>query len=233
MKNAEQTQNKVQNNHRTWQLVLLITVLPYYFISCLYSAMFDEILKKMDEADSKIADVSFSFIQEILVTITQEKSAITGTAVFKKPDMFKIEHSKPEKQVVISDGKKVFFYQKEFNQVIIDDWESLSETGNFPKGIFNFSSTITGLTKNYNISLLDDEEKYYVLVLELKEKQLQNTKIQLWISKETYLCEKTEIKTDTVVSTVTISDVKINKNIKDSIFKFKIPKGTQIITFPF
>ncbi len=194
----------------------------------------DEILKKMDEADSKITDVSFSFKQEILVTLTQEKSNISGNAVFKKPDLFRIEHLKPEKQIVVSDGKKIFFYQKEFNQVMIDDWKSLSDKGNFPKGIFNFSSTISDLKNNYFILLSkkDETEKYYVLLLALKN-QPKNMKIKLWVSKETYLCEKTEMKSETVISTVTISNIKTNKGIKDSLFKFKIPKGAQIISSPF
>ncbi|PIU83598.1 MAG: hypothetical protein COS68_03205 [Elusimicrobia bacterium CG06_land_8_20_14_3_00_38_11] len=194
----------------------------------------DEILKKMDEADLKISDVSFSFKQEILIALTQEKSNITGEAIFKKPDLFRIEHSKPEKQIVVSDGKKIFFYQKEFNQVMIDDWKSLSDKGNFPKGIFNFSSTITKLKNNYYILLSekDDTEKYYVLLLILKS-QPNDMKVKLWISKETYLCEKTEISSETVISTVIISDIKTNKGIKDSVFKFKIPKGAQIISSPF
>ena len=194
----------------------------------------DEILKKMDEADLKTSDVSFSFKQEILITLTQEKSNITGEAIFKKPDLFKIEHSKPEKQIVVSDGKKIFFYQKEFNQVMIDDWKSLSAKGNFPKGIFNFSSTISDLKNNYIILLSekDETEKFYVLLLILKS-QPKDIKIKLWVSKETYLCEKTEMKSETVISTVTISDVKINKDIKNSVFRFKIPKGAQIISSPF
>lgn len=194
----------------------------------------DEILKKMEEADLKIADVSFSFTQEILITLTLEKSNITGEAIFKKPDLFKIEHTKPEKQMVVSNGKKIFFYQKEFNQVMIDDWKSLSAKGNFPKGIFNFSSTIFELKNNYHVSLseTDETEKYYVLLLMLKN-QPQDMKIKLWISKETYLCEKTEMRSETVVSTVTISNIKTNKGIKDSFFKFKIPKGVQIISSPF
>lgn len=194
----------------------------------------NEILEKMEEADSKISDVSFSFTQEILVAITQEKSVITGVAVFKKPDLFKIEHLKPEKQTVVCDGKKIFFYQKEFNQVMIDDWKSLSEKGNFPKGIFNFSATISGLKNNYYVSLSENDaaEKYYVLLLTLKN-QPQKMEIKLWISRETYLCEKTEMKSETVTSTVTISDIKTNKGIKDSLFKFKIPKGVQIISSPF
>ncbi|MBI5573852.1 MAG: outer membrane lipoprotein carrier protein LolA [Elusimicrobia bacterium] len=194
----------------------------------------DEILKKMDEADLKISDVSFSFKQEILITLTQEKSNITGEAVFKKPDFFRIEHSKPEKQIVVSDGKKIFFYQKEFNQVMIDDWKSLSEKGNFPKGMFNFSSTISELKNNYFIALSENDEtdKFYVLLLTLKNRP-KDMKIKLWISKETYLCEKTEMSSETVISTVAISDVKINKDIKSSVFRFKIPKGAQIISSPF
>jgi len=194
----------------------------------------ESILKKMDEADLKISDVSFSFKQEILITLTQEKSNITGEAIFKKPDLFKIELSKPEKQIVVSDGKKIFFYQKEFNQVMIDDWKSLSDKGNFPKGMFNFSSTISELKNNYYIALSenDETEKYYVLLLLLKS-QPQNMKTKLWISKETYLCEKTELSSETVISMVTISDIKINKDIKNSIFRFKIPKGAQIISSPF
>ena len=194
----------------------------------------DEILKKMDDADSKIKDISFSFTQEILITLTQEKSGIKGEAVFKKPDLFRIEHIKPEKQTVISDGKKIFFYQKEFNQVMIDDWKSLSQKGNFPKGIFNFSEAISDLKNNYFISASENEEtgKHYVLFLTLK-KQKQDMKIKLWVSKETYLCEKTEMKSGTVTSTVTTTDIKTNKGIKDSVFKFKIPKGAQIISSPF
>ncbi|MDO8734705.1 MAG: outer membrane lipoprotein carrier protein LolA [Elusimicrobiota bacterium] len=194
----------------------------------------ETLLVKMDKADLKISDVSFSFKQEILITLTQEKSNITGEAIFKKPDLFKIEHSKPEKQIVVSDGKKIFFYQKEFNQVMIEDWKSLSAKGNFPKVIFNFSSTISDLKNSYFILLSenDETEKFYVLLLTLKN-QPQAIKIKLWISKETYLCEKTEMKSETVISTVILSDIKTNKGMKDSLFRFKIPKGAQIISSPF
>ncbi|MDD5687674.1 MAG: outer membrane lipoprotein carrier protein LolA [Elusimicrobia bacterium] len=214
-------------------IFVLLTTNTYFLLA----ENIDDILKRMEEADSKIADLSFSFKQEILVTITLEKSNILGEAVFKKPDLFKIEHKEPEKQVVISDGKKIYFYQKEFNQVMIDDWKSLSQKGSFPKGIFNFTSTIPDLRKNYNISLIENGTepvaKYYVILLELKEKQPQSTKIRLWVSKESYLAEKTEIKTETITSTVVISGIKTNKGIKDSFFRFKIPKGVQIITSPF
>jgi outer membrane lipoprotein carrier protein len=207
-----------------------------FFLLCIYNLSFadklDDILKKMEESDSKITDLSFSFNQEILITITQEKSNITGNAVFKKPDLFKIEHVKPEKQLVISDGKKIFFYIKEYNQVMIDDWKSLSEKGNFPKGIFNFSSTISDLKNNYDILLVQEEEKNYILLLKTKEKQ-QNIKIKLWVSKESYLAEKTEMATETIISTVNIFDIKLNKEIKDSFFRFKIPRNAQIITSPF
>lgn len=193
----------------------------------------DEILQKMEEADSKITDLSFSFKQEVLITITKEKSSINGSAVFKKPDLFKIEHSKPEKQIVISDGKKIFFYQPGFNQVMIDNWDSFSGKSGFPGGIFNFSSAVPELRKNYDISLLEDAEKYYVLLLKMKKERHQDIEITLWISKESYIAEKTEMRTETVVTTVTISKIKTNKNIKDSVFRFKIPKGAQILTSPF
>ncbi|OGS43237.1 MAG: hypothetical protein A2539_00105 [Elusimicrobia bacterium RIFOXYD2_FULL_34_15] len=211
-------------------LFLILTVALNNFISAI---TIDEVLKKMEEADSKTTDFSFSLTQEVLVTITQEKSSISGTAIFKKPDLFKIEYNKPEKQIVICDGKKIFFYQKEFNQVMIEDWKTLSEKGNFPKGIYDFSSTISDLGKKYNISLLKEEDKYYIISLILKEKQPQDMAIKLWVSKEKNMVEKTEIRTDTVVSTVSISNIKINKGIKDSFFKFKIPKGANIITSPF
>lgn len=217
-----------------YPLINTSTTIPKVANEVKQAVLLDEILKKMDEADSKITDISFSFSQEILITLTQEKSNITGEAIFKKPDLFKIEHSKPEKQIVISDGKKIFFYQKEFNQVMIDDWKSLSDKGNFPKGIFNFSSTISELKNNYIflLSEKDETEKYHVLLLILKS-QPKDIKIKLWVSKETYLCEKTEMSSETVISTVTISDIKTNKDIKNSVFRFKIPKGAQIISSPF
>ena len=199
----------------------------------LYSANIEDILVKMEEADSKVTDLSFSFKQEILITLTQETSIINGTAIFKKPDLFKIEHIKPEKQTVVSDGNKVFFYQQEFNQVMIEDWKSLSEKGSFPKGIFNFASAVSDLKKNYDISLLDEQEKFFIVLLKLKAKQQQDIKIKLWVSRENYMVEKTAIETENVISTVAISDIKINKKVKDSVFKFKIPKNAQIITSPF
>ncbi|MFH1541046.1 MAG: outer membrane lipoprotein carrier protein LolA [Elusimicrobiota bacterium] len=207
--------------------ILLFTCsLKFY----LFSATLDELLKKMEDADSKITDISFSFKQEILITITQEKSNITGKAIFKKPDLFRIEHLEPEKQIVISDGKEIFFYQQKFNQVTIDDRNSFSDRGNFSKGIFNFSATISTLKNNYNILLSKEDEtsKYFVLLLTMKD-QTQDTKIKLWISKETYLCKKTEMCSNTIVSTTILSNTKINKGIKDSLFRFKIPKGAQII----
>ncbi|HAM39474.1 MAG TPA: hypothetical protein DCP53_08805 [Elusimicrobia bacterium] len=215
------------------KLIYFVSVILFLFNSLLCAQTIDDVLRKMEKADSELTDLSFSLIQEVFITITQEKSSITGNAVFKKPDLFKIEYAKPEKQIIVCDGKKIFFYQKEFNQVMIEDWKSLSDKGNFPKGIYDFSSTIADLRKKYDISLIKDEGKNYIISLVLKEKQMQNMVINLWVSKENYLIEKTEIKTDTVVSTVSMSDIKINKGIKDSVFKFKIPKGASIITSPF
>ncbi|MFH0947954.1 MAG: outer membrane lipoprotein carrier protein LolA [Elusimicrobiota bacterium] len=212
------------------KFLLLTLLLSYSLTLCLFATTTENVLKKMEEADLKISDISFSFKQEISITLTQEKSNSMGETVFKKPDLFKIEHTKPEKQIIVADGKKIFFYKKEFNRVMIDDCKTLSEKGNFPKGIFNFSSTISELKNNYYVLLSENDEtkKYFVLLLTMKNK-MQDTKTKLWISKETYLCEKIEMKSNTVTSTVKISDIKTNKGIKDSFFKFKIPEGAQII----
>ncbi|MBN1384119.1 MAG: outer membrane lipoprotein carrier protein LolA [Elusimicrobia bacterium] len=215
------------------KIFIPILILLFSTYHLLFTAELDDILQKMEKTDSEITDLSFSFEQEILIVITNEKSSITGEAVFKKPNLFKIEHIKPEEQTVISDGKKIFFYQKEFNQVMIDDWNSFTTRGGFPDGIFNFSSTISDLKKTYDISLLDDEAKHHVLLLKMKEKQSQDIEIKLWVSKENSIVEKTEMQTETVATTVTISKIKTNKNIKNSVFRFKLPKGAQIITSPF
>jgi len=199
-----------------------------------FSSETKDVLNNIENSYSGINDISFNFTQKLTIKISGETETISGNAAFKKPDKFRITNKKPREQTIVCDGKKMYLYSKKLNQVTVEEPGSQGQM--LPRQFFDFSSVISDLTGGYDISIEKEDTDYFILSCTPKgEKRIpesasNNSKMKLWISKEKYLLKQMETSTDATVTEISVSKIKTNNNIGESLFKFKIPKGADVVT---
>jgi len=187
------------------------------------------ILNKLEKEKSKIETGSFDFEQKILIKSTLEEKMITGSIKFKAPDKLYAEYIQPYRQVIVCDGKKVWFYLPEYNQVSIQSVARLEELMGMDLGPFFWAGRIKGL-EDYEKEMVEEESGSYKI--KLTPETEDEVEIILVVSKKYWLPVETEVSDSyTVVSTYLYNIVK-NPEVNNEIFEFKIPPEAQVFESP-
>ncbi|MCY4263171.1 MAG: outer membrane lipoprotein carrier protein LolA, partial [Candidatus Dadabacteria bacterium] len=75
------------------------------------------VITAIQEKYSSVNNLSFPFAQETQLKDLEEKITSSGKVWFKKPAMMKWQYEEPWKDTVVSDGKKLRYYDSRENQV--------------------------------------------------------------------------------------------------------------------
>jgi outer membrane lipoprotein carrier protein len=173
----------------------------------------------LDQVHSLTANFTETILDANLKTVKRSR----GTLAIKRPDRFRWDYRKPNKQVIVADGKHIWIYDVELQQVTV---KPLKHTlASSPAALLAGSNSIRKhfIEKNVGRShgrawvklkpkVKDSDFKYVRLgfrgkdlsVLELHDRLGQTTRIRL-------------------------SDVKRNPAIPDKVFKFTPPPGADVI----
>jgi len=172
------------------------------------------------------ADFSARFDQESLLKALDITDTASGKVWFKHPGMMRWEYERPEKYAIISDGKTLWIYRPEDNQVVIGDAMTYFSNG---KGA-SFLSNFKLVQDAYMVSLAEpDRDGRYTLKLVPQKKQLDLAAIFLNINQKTYDIESVRTLTDYGDEThIEFSDLKFEATDPD-LFHFQIPPGSDIL----
>jgi len=183
----------------------------------------------LDRMEKHYAGNSFKaeFIQEATVKALEITDFASGKMFVRYPGKMRWEYEKPEKQIIITDGIKLWIYRPAENQLMTGSAPAFFSDG---KGA-SFLSDISLIRKKFNISLAESKEDFfYELKLKPLEKTLDVTDITLSVTKTSF----------TVVRIVTYNSYgdenriellnnKFQVDLKDSLFSFEAPEGTDIL----
>lgn len=167
------------------------------------------------------------FIQESTVKAMQITDFASGKMFVRYPGKMRWEYEKPEKQVIITDGFKLWIYRPADNQVMTGSAPAFFSDG---KGA-SFLSDITLVRKKFHITLGESKDDFfYELKLKPLEKTLDVTDIRLSVTKNTF----------TVIRVITYNSYgdenrieflnhKFKADLKDSLFSFEAPEGADVL----
>lgn len=96
-------------------LLLLILLLPGTAAAASVEAL-REMLEQTTTARSR-------FAQMVLDRNMKQLQQATGTMQFARPGKFRWEYDKPYEQVIVSDGSRVWLYDKDLNQVTVRKYD--------------------------------------------------------------------------------------------------------------
>jgi len=192
------------------------------------NAVIDGIQKKYEQ----INNFQALFTQESEVKALNKTQLAQGEVWFKKPGKMRWNYNSPNKDQIVSDGKTLWFYDEEEEQVIETPLAQVSETqstttllsglGNI-KQLFNASfAESVGINPNgsYLVDLVPKGDEEY--------------------NKVTISVNKTDMMVNTLylydpfgnLTTVKLADIKVDGGVSDSLFNFKTPDGAEVVKPP-
>jgi outer membrane lipoprotein carrier protein len=186
----------------------------------------DTLAKALDGLQRHYRDTkSFSakFYEEI-AAVGGPKRTRTGTVYFLKPGRMRWEFAEPSKELIVSDGTQLYNYDPELNQVVE---APLAQALRSP-GATEFLLGAGDVAKDFNASLLDAAGNR-LTNLKLVPKSQGNT-VELGLDPNNYDVETIRVIDQLGnVTSLKFTDIVNNAPVSDSIFKFALPPGADIV----
>ena len=170
-----------------------------------------------------LVDLTAKVTQKNFLKSVDKTQTFDGSLFIKKPGKLRLEYTNG--QVIVIDGKGVWFYSKKSAQAIRRTFKDF-EQANIPVAFLLGAAHIR-----------DDFD-----VVERKESAIRNTfdltphKKDAAMKKLGLVCDDGGRITGLTIydksgntSSIAFSDVKENTGLDDALFRFKVPKGTEVI----
>lgn len=193
---------------------LLLSFLLFLYSSFSFSQSAESVLKSLQSKFDSISDLSVDVAQS-----SENAGNLSGRMFFKKENKLRIEFPN---QIIVTDGKTSWNYNKKNKKVIISDYE---DTGS---GMLSINYLVYQYPSECNLSLTA-EGSNNVLLLKPKSKRNNLGAVQLYINKDNLIDKAVLNNPSTGKSEVKFSNYKLNKEISESNFTFTAPEGTTVV----
>ena len=182
----------------------------------------DALQRSYDATVDFVAD----FRQETEVKTLGRSLKASGKLSFKRPGKMLWNYETPKGQFVLADGKHLFFYQPEQNQVIKSPLKNAFR-GDIP---LSFLLGLGNLKKDFNATLKASDESQNVLRLEPKGEAGGHNEILIGASKATSDILWVSVRdAASNLTTLRFSAMRKGVGIKDSLFQVQIPNGADVV----
>ena len=190
----------------------------------------EEVVRGVEGAYGKMTDLKAEFTQSALNKSLNQTIDAQGVVYLKKGGKLRWEYAEPTRQEIVSDGKTIWIYTPQLNQV---------NTGPAPEALSgpagSFLSGLGKLREHFNVRFLNpaqpkDADGNVVLDLTPKQPIPTMTRLILSLDPKTYDVRKA-ILHDQFENTVTMrfSKVAVNSGVPDKMFTFVAPKGAAVV----
>lgn len=182
----------------------------------------DSLQKNYDATVDFIAD----FRQETEVKTLNRTLKAFGKLSFKRPGKMLWRYDEPKGQFVLADGKHLYFYQPDQNQVIKSPLKNAFR-GDIP---LSFLLGLGNLKKDFNATLKATDETQYVLRLEPKGEAGGYGEILLGVGKASPDILWVSVRdAANNLTTLRFSGMRKGVGLKDDLFQAQIPNGADIV----
>ncbi len=181
--------------------------------------------EKLKAFHKSVKTFEAAFSQKVVDNNNKELQASFGKVYLSRPGKFRWDYEKPDKQVIVSDGTKIWLYDQDLEQVTIKSLEGV--VGNSPARVL---SDTGDLEKEYKI--IEKGKKDGILWVELLPKKGESSFqfVRLGFADTLKLMAVKDSLGQ--VTTIEFSELKTNPELKESLFEFKPPKGVDVVTDP-
>ncbi|MCC5016166.1 MULTISPECIES: outer membrane lipoprotein chaperone LolA [Legionella] len=169
-----------------------------------------------------IRSMTASFNQ-VIKTKEKEISRSSGTMALERPGRFRWQTKSPMEQLVVADGKKLWVYDVDLEQVTVKKQEK-SLGGTAALFLSGYDDTVT---RDFDVTATTagDKQSYD---LQSKSHKANFQRMKLIFNRDVLIAIEMfdQLGQHTVVN---LKNVKTNPKVAASLFQFKPPKGTDVV----
>jgi outer membrane lipoprotein carrier protein len=185
-------------------------------------AVIDALQKSYDATTDFVAD----FRQDTEVKTLNRTMKANGKLTFKRPGKMFWRYEEPKDQFVITDGKHLYFYQPDQNQVVKTPLKNAFR-GDIP---LSFLLGLGNLKKDFNATLKSSDENQNVLRLEPKGEAGGFSEVLVGVSKSASDIVWVSVRDAAGnLTTLRFTNMRKGVGVNDSLFQVKIPNGADVV----
>jgi outer membrane lipoprotein carrier protein len=177
----------------------------------------------LDNVRKDLNSLEADFIQYETDANGNRSEDSTGKVWLNAPNQFKWEYQKPIPQLIVADGKQVWVYDDDLEQVTIKQQNSQQ---NPIYVLLNKDQT----QEHYTVSLVNKVDTDTLQWIQMLPKKPNEDIKVVWlgVEKNNLVSLKLQNQLDNVV-VFEFLNVKRNPKLADNFFNFKVPKGVEIL----
>lgn len=163
------------------------------------------------------------FTQVVLDSNLKQVKQSTGTLSIKRPDRFRWDYAKPNPEVIVADGKRLWLYDVELQQVTV---KPLNDTlAASPAVLLSGSNDVE---KSFSVEDLGAKDglEWVNLVPKVKDTDFENVKLGFKGDDVAVMELKDNLGN---LTRITFSNLQRNVAVADDAFRFTPPKGADVI----
>lgn len=184
------------------------------------------ILPLVEKRYHEVTDLSAEFVQQSMSVTLEQQQKSRGRVAFLRPGKMDWHYAEPEEQRFVTDGKTLWFYQPDLNQVTESPFEN-SFRSDLP---VSFLLGLGSLSKDFHLRAGCENKDSLLLTLVPRKADSSMSEFQLLVRASDYLPIGATVR-DVAGEETTIRFVKVrtNEGLEDKQFVFKVPSGVDVI----
>jgi len=217
---------KMASKILSWLILILATTTTGPYSSAADGRSADQIVESLQKNYDATVDFVADFRQETEVKTLNRNLKAWGKLTFKRPGKMLWRYEEPKGQFVLADGKNLYFYQPEQNQVIKSPLSNAFRS-DIP---LSFLLGLGNLKKDFDAALKGTDENQYVLRLEPKGDLGGFSEVLVGVSRSTSDILWVSVRdAASNITTIRFSSMRKGIGVQESLFRFQLPEGVDVV----
>jgi len=189
----------------------------------------DAIVQAVQNRYDATTDLSGDVVQETNVVRLNKTIVARGTVAFKKPGKMRWELANGDREVIVSDGKTLWMYRPEDQQVVRMPFDSAFRSST----PISFLTGVGKIAENFRVAFEGAEDGHLRLRLEPKRQEADVGMLWLLVDATSFDIVGAEVQDPLGNrSKLTFRNVRRNQGLSDTLFEFAVPAGVDVLEAP-
>lgn len=185
----------------------------------------DKIIARVRTTYEKLEALSADFQKDYTWALAGETQTMTGKLYLKKGDRYRIE---TEAQTIVTDGKTVWTYSADKQQVFIDNMTK-SQENPLPRDLL-IKYTNDFKAEYVRSEKLDQSDCHVVRLQPRQEDDSFAKSVTVWVDKKNWIAVKIEqVDLNENLTVYKLQNFAVNPALEDQLFTFKIPGNVEVV----
>ena len=170
--------------------------------------------------------LSADFTQNVTGGPIDKISEARGRLVISRPNRFYWQYSQPYEQLIVGDGQRLWIYDRDLEQVTVKTMEEVM--GHTPLALLSGHMKVS---ENFHVASMASDDGLVWWVLEPLVNDTGFSHISIGLTRQGDLARMSFLDTLGQQSTLTLSNVKRDPDVDESLFQFTPPSEADVLRY--